>query len=141
MPKAKRTAAIPKRTAATPKRTAATPKAPASTTTAHTGGVTQPGPTSGTQQPAGGSVQASTTGDSGFGYLGWFTVDDEGCIVQFGIDQQQYRLDADTPNYNALYSMLLACWLDRRKVNLTYSNSLLVATQDAPLRIVSLVTI
>jgi hypothetical protein len=125
------------------KRTAATPKAPTSTsaTPAGNGGMTQTGPGSATSSPIGGPITASTTGTSGFDYLGWFTVDDDGCIVQFGIDQQQYRLDAGAANYNALYSMLLACWLDRHKVNLTYTLPLLAVDPDAPRRIVSLVTI
>jgi hypothetical protein len=123
------------------KRTAGTPKVPSSTTASGNGGLAQTVPTSGTPSPFGGPVTASTTGSSGFDYLGWFTVDDDGCIVQFGIDQQRYRLDAGIANYNAMFSMLLACWLDRHKVSLTYGLPLPTAAADAPLRIVSLVTI
>jgi hypothetical protein len=92
----------------------------------------------------GAGVEAVTTGTSGFGYLGWFTVDGDGCTVQFGIEQQRYLLAATLPNYNAMFSTLLACWLDRHKVALTYALPLIgLPTQpdDAPLRIVSLVTI
>ena len=46
--------------------------------------------------------------------LGFFTVDTAGATVQFGIDQQQYFLDASAANYNALFAMLLACWLEQR---------------------------
>ena len=123
------------------KHTTGTSTAPASTTGAGNGGILQTGPGPGTASPIGGPVTASTTGTSGFDYLGWFTVDDDGCIVQFGIDQQQYRLDAGTANYNALFSMLLACWLDGHKVRLTYSLPVTSVNAEAPLRIVSLVTI
>lgn len=92
----------------------------------------------------GGAIEKATTGSSGFDYLGWFTVDDEGCTVQFGIEQQRYLLAATVPNYNAMFSTLLACWLDRHKVDLTYALPLIGVPgqqDDAPLRIVSLVTI
>lgn len=88
--------------------------------------------------------EVDSTPTSGFEYLGWFTVDAAGCTVQFGIDQQQYTLAATSPNYNAMYSMLLACWLDRHKVSLTYASPLLTghaADPDAPRRILSMVTI
>jgi hypothetical protein len=82
-----------------------------------------------------------------FEYLGWFTVSAEGCTVQFGIDQQRYFLALTAPNYNALFSMLLTCWVDRHKVSLRYRSPLLggaaQVAQDpnAPLSIISLVTI
>ncbi len=128
------------------KKTAA-PKTP--TTTADpvaNGGITQPGPNS----SGGGSVivgehlPVDPSPDSGFGTLGFFTVDGEGCTVRFGIEQQQYVLEASSPNYSAMFSMLLACWLEGRRVSLTYVSPLLTGhpqVPDAPLRIVSLVTI
>jgi hypothetical protein len=99
-----------------------------------------------TAGPDGGTIvrgEVATSATSGFDFLGWFTVDAEGATVQFGIDQQRYFLDASAANYNALFSMLLACWLERRKVNLTYSTFHVVATAapNAPRRILSLVTI
>lgn len=79
-----------------------------------------------------------------FEYLGWFTVSAEGCTVQFGIEQQRYFLALTAPNYNALFSMLLTCWVDRHKVSLRYRSPLLggvAQDPDAPLSIISLVTI
>ena len=102
-----------------------------------------------TAGPAGGPIEVApgtlaTSAESGFGVLGWFTIDTEGCVVQFGIDQQQYALDASAANYNALFSMLLACWLEQRKVNLTYAIApahVIHAAPDGPRHIVSLRTI
>ena len=111
------------------------------------GGATTVGP-GGIAGPLTGTVGApmgtlATSDSSGFGVLGWFTVDAEGCTVQFGIDQQRYALDASAANYDALFSMLLACWLEGRKVSLTYSTApvVVVLDPDAPRRILSLVTI
>ena len=88
--------------------------------------------------------EADLDNTTGFDYLGWFTVSAEGCTVQFGIEQQRYFLALTAPNYNALVSMLLACWIDRHKVSLRYRNPLLNGvSQDPnpPLSILSLVTI
>jgi hypothetical protein len=105
----------------------------------------QASPTTGTTTTKPGVVaEASTTGSTGLDILGWFTVDDEGCTVRFGIEQQQYLLAATAPNYNAMFSTLLACWLDRRRVDLTYALPLIGLPgrpDDAPLRILSLATI
>jgi hypothetical protein len=82
----------------------------------------------------------ATSAKSGFGVLGFFAVDAEGATLRFGIDQQQYFLDASAANYNALFSMLLACWLEPRKVDLTYAITRVVSTApaDAPRRILAL---
>jgi hypothetical protein len=123
---------------------AAAPGAVASGTVATPGGVTAGTTTS----PAGGTVgvvkgEMATTAESEFGVLGWFTVDAEGATVQFGINPQKYFLDATAANYNALFGMLLACWLEQRKVRLTYGLPRVVVTAapDAPRRILSLVTL
>jgi hypothetical protein len=130
---------------ATGKARNATPGAVAAGTTASAGGAAGGVAAGTTTGPAGGTIvqgEKATSATSGFGYLGWFTIDAEGATVQFGIDQQKYVLDASAANYNAQFSMLLACWLERRQVNLTYW-TLGVATvaADAPRRILSLVAI
>jgi hypothetical protein len=141
MPTTKKPAAAKARRAA--------PGAVAAGTTATAGGAaggvaagTTAGPTAG---PTGGLVQGemATSAPSGYGVLGFFTVDTEGATVQFGIDQQEYFLDASAANYNALFAMLLACWLEQRSVNLTYAVARLspTAAPDAPRRILSLLTI
>lgn len=126
------------------KKTAA-PKAPTANPVAN-GGITQPGPGAPTVTPpiVASPHTVATSGSSGFDYLGWFTVDAAGCTVQFGIEQQRYVLAATSANYNAMFSMLLACWLDRHKVNLTYAIPLITAgavDAEPPLRILSLTTI
>jgi hypothetical protein len=102
------------------------------------GAGTTAGPAGGTVGVAEGTLATSATSE--FGVLGWFTVDAEGATVQFGIDQQQYFLDASAANYNALFAMLLACWLEPRKVDLTYAITRVVSTApaDAPRRILAL---
>lgn len=60
------------------------------------------------------------TNNTQFGFLGGFTTNTEGCTVRFGIEQERYLLALTLPNYNALFSLLLACWLNRCKVSLTY---------------------
>jgi hypothetical protein len=88
------------------------------------------------------------TDTTDFGVLGWFITDAEGCTVRFGIEQQQYRLGLTLPNYSAMFSQLLACWLNRWKVSLTYRKPLTpptpaptasAPTAPPPLSIVSLV--
>jgi hypothetical protein len=49
-----------------------------------------------------------------------FTVDAEGCTVRFGIEQKSYQLASTHENYNALYSLLLACFANGNKVQLEY---------------------
>ena len=119
-------------------------KNPAAPTTqtpqTHHGGVTS----TGTATPIGGPVTAATTANTELKGLGYFTVDDQGCRIQFGIEPQQYLLAASTPNYNAMFSTLLACKFDGQAVRITYALPLITvngAAQDAPLRIVSLLTI
>ena len=95
--------------------------------------------------PAGGVIagEMATTAETPWGTLGWFRLDAEGATVHFGIDQQEYFLDASAANYNALYSMLLACWLEARRIQLTYALQRLVpnAPADAPRRILSVLSI
>ena len=105
------------------------------------GGVTT-GTTAGS---AGGVIQGelATTAETPWGTLGWFAIDAEGATVHFGIDQEKYFLDASAANYNALFSMLLACWLEARRIQLTYAIERLIpnAAPDAPRRILSLISI
>lgn len=62
-----------------------------------------------------------TTGKTEAGYLSFpFTVDAEGCTVRFGLEQTYYHLAATLPQYNALFSLLLACWVNQYKVSFTY---------------------
>lgn len=62
-----------------------------------------------------------TTGETGTEILSVpFIVTTEGCTVRFGIEQTYYHLAVTLPNYNALYSLLLACWLNQYRVRLTY---------------------
>jgi hypothetical protein len=129
---------MPKKNAAPSRKATANPVA--------NGAVTQPAPNGSASTPPIGATPQTVDGtpSSDFDYLGWFTVDGDGCTVQFGIEQQRYVLAATSANYNAMFSMLLACWLDRHKVNLTYASPLLTphtAESDPPLRILSLVTI
>jgi hypothetical protein len=58
-----------------------------------------------------------------WGYLGFVKAGGDGFTVRFGIDQERYFLPADAPNYNALYSLLLSCWLARGKLSITYTRS------------------
>lgn len=85
-------------------------------------------------------VTMATTNNTKFSSLGWFTTNTEGCIVRFGIEQERYLLAVTLPNYNALFSQLLACWLNGCKVSLTYRLPIKFPTPDpnAPLSIVSL---
>ena len=114
-------------------------------------------PTATPHPGAGTSTQASPPGgplvegapieldnQSDFGTIGWFTVSDEGCTVTFGIEQQGYFLDRDLANYNALFSLLLACKYNGSRVSFTYRSPLLsphTADPDAPLHILSIVAI
>ena len=88
-------------------------------------------------------VKSATSAESPWSTLGWFAVGAEGVTVHFGIDQQQYVLDTSAANYNALFSMLLACWLEHRRLQFTYSTIVLGprAAEDAPRRILSVVSI
>jgi hypothetical protein len=135
---------------AAPKARRAAPDAVSTGTTASAAGTaggsaagagTTAGPSSGTIGGVAGTLATSATSE--FGVLGFFTVDDEGATVRFGIDQQQYFLDASAANYNAQFAMLVACWLEPRKVQLTYGISRLPGTSapDSPRRILSLFAI
>jgi len=67
------------------------------------------------------AVVPHTTGTTEWQTLSFpFTVDAEGCTVRFGIEQKFYHLATTQPNYNAMYSLLLACWVNRKKVSLEY---------------------
>ena len=108
------------------------------------GGVAGGATTSG---PAGGVIagETATTAETPWGALGWFRLDAEGAKVHFGIDQQEYFLDASAANYNAMYSLLLACWLETRDIQITYGLQRLVphapAPADAPRPILSVLSI
>jgi hypothetical protein len=107
------------------------PKAPSSAPSS--GGAKRPA------TPAG-QVEAQISDTSGIGVLGWFIVDGEGCTVRFGIELQRYSLAMTQSNYNALFSLLLASWLNGHKVNITYRIAdprQQVADPDAPRSILS----
>jgi hypothetical protein len=55
-----------------------------------------------------------------WGYLGFVNASRDGFTVRFGIDQERYFLPASSPSFNALYSLLLACWLARGKLSISY---------------------
>jgi hypothetical protein len=57
---------------------------------------------------------------SKWSYLGFVNANDEGFTVRFGIDQERFILEAKEPNYNAMYSRLLACWVSRGKLSVSY---------------------
>jgi hypothetical protein len=137
MPTAKKAAPRKPRRVARNAGTAGTPVA--------SGGVAGGATTGTTAGSAGGVIQGelATTAETPWGTLGWFAIDTEGATVHFGIDQQKYFLDASAANYNALFSMLLACWLEARRIQLTYAIERLVpnAPADAPRRILSLLSI
>ena len=91
-----------------------------------------------------GAIPVDVDNQSPFGTIGWFTASDEGCTVSFGIEQQGYFLDRDLANYNALFSLLLACKYNGSRVSFTYRSPLLsphTADPDPPLHILSIVTI
>lgn len=64
------------------------------------------------------TVESADT--TAFAPLGFFTVDSEGCTVRYGIEQTTYRVSASNGQYNAMYSLLLACWVERARVSLRY---------------------
>ena len=91
-----------------------------------------------------GAIPVDVDNQSDFGTIGWFTASDDGCTVSFGIEQQGYFLDRDLANYNALFSLLLACKYNSSRVSFTYRSPLLsphTADPDPPLHILSIVTI
>ena len=96
-----------------------------------------------TAGPAGGVIrgETATSAHSVFATLGWFIADTEGVKVRFGTDAEEYFLDATATNYNAVFSMLLACWLEHRRVQIVHATDLLnpVLAPDAPSRILSVV--
>lgn len=90
-----------------------------------------------TIDPDSGTVAGTDNTD--FGQLGWFTTSAEGCTVRFGIEQQGYGLAVTLPNYNALFSQLLACWLNGCRLSLTFGIRRSPAVDpNAPLNIVSI---
>lgn len=86
------------------------------------------------------ATDTKPTAISKSGALGWFTVNAEGCSVRFGIEPQMYMLKLDTPNYNAIFSTLLACWLNCAQLTLTYSTlrATPIPDEDAPREIISI---
>ena len=112
-------------------------------TSAGAGGVAGGLTTGTTAGPAGGVIrgETATSAHSEFDTLGWFIADTEGVKVRFGIDAEEYFLDATATNYNAVFSMLLACWLEHRRVQIVHATDLLnpVLAPDAPRRILSVV--
>lgn len=62
----------------------------------------------------------TSTDTTDFGYLTFFIADADGCTVRYGIEQTRFRLNASHVQYSAMYSLLLACWLDRARVSLEF---------------------
>jgi hypothetical protein len=77
-----------------------------------------------------------TSGSTGYDYIGVLTVDAEGCAMRF--EERQYLLAGSAANYNTLFSMLLACWLEGHKVKFAYTSS---TAPDAARQVVSLTTL
>jgi hypothetical protein len=73
-----------------------------------------------------------TGGETEWSYLTWFRTGAEGCKVRYQIEQKYYELSATQPNYNALFSLLLACWTNHYKVQITYKNPIRKPTDPAP---------
>jgi hypothetical protein len=91
--------------------TTATPPPGSGVTTVPTGS----GPTF---EPGDATAVTTATTD---GYIGWFKVDEGGCVVRISIGQTGYRLPVSNPNYNAMVAMLLACWVNRAHVWIEHS--------------------
>ena len=90
-------------------------------------------------------IPQAGTGTTGWEIVSFFTVDAEGCTVRFGAEQQYYQLKLTRPNYNALFSLLLACWVNPRRVRLEYAIPIIspspIPDPPAPLSIVSIVAL
>jgi len=64
---------------------------------------------------------ASVFPSTEFKFIGFFFATDQRCSIRFGIEQEVYALQTTKPNYNAMFSLLLACWLNSHKVSLKYN--------------------
>lgn len=78
----------------------------------------------------------ATSGSTGYDYIGVLTVDAENCAMRF--EERQYLLAGSASNYNTLFSMLLACWLEGHKVKFGYTST---TEPDAARYVVSLTTL
>jgi hypothetical protein len=61
-----------------------------------------------------------------------FAVDAEGCTVRLIMEQKYYHLASTRPNYNAMYSLLLACLMNGNKVQLEYTRPIPDPTVPTP---------
>jgi hypothetical protein len=118
----------------------ATKKAPARKATHDpTGSDASRMPPDGSSQRTIGVIEVPVTGTSGstgYDYIGVLTVDAEGCAMRF--EERQYLLAGSAANYNTLFSMLLACWLEGHKVKFAYTST---TAPDAARQVVSLTTL
>jgi len=64
---------------------------------------------------------ASVFQNTEYKVIGHFFVTDQRCSIRFGIEQEVYALQTTKPNYNAMFSLLLASWLNSHKVSLKYN--------------------
>ena len=77
------------------------------------GPANDPRPRPNQQTNAPDAISASNVLHTKWSYLGFVYASPEGFVVRFGIDQERYLLKLTQPNYNAMFSVLLGCWLDR----------------------------
>lgn len=76
------------------------------------------------------------TAETGFKSIGFFTVNNDGCVFRFNIEQTHYMLKQSHDNFNALYALLLGAYLNRDRVQVTYS-TIRIAGSDEAFNIVS----
>ena len=70
-----------------------------------------------------------------WGYLGSVHASANGFVVRIGIDRERYILKPTVANYNAMFSLLLACWLDRGKLSIKYRNRVVISDEDSAFNI------
>lgn len=76
------------------------------------------------------------TAETEFKTIGFFTVNNDGCKFRFNIEQTHYMLKQSHDNFNALYALLLGTFLNRDRVQVTYS-TIRVAGSDETFNIIS----
>jgi len=90
-----------------------------------------------------GPIDATPT--SPFDYLGTINVSGDGCTIRYVAQQNFYFLARTLPNYNAMFSLLMACWLNRHKVSVSFLHpgvgEVGVPDPDTPPSIVAIETV
>jgi hypothetical protein len=97
------------------------------------------GPASGVVM-TGSAIERELTSSSGFGYISFFTVDGDACLVRLDLTVPSYRLAATAANYNAKVAALLAAWINRCRVSFEYSTFNVPIGGDDPPRTIVQVT-